>query len=164
MSAYLHFAKEMRPIMKKRFPTARLVEISREIGNEWRAMAQIDLQKWMDMANLDKARYAKEMKERIIHGQQQQESLIVNDDAQSFNSGRSSISSTSGASSYESNCPPSARKRKFSSVSSNSTLNSTSNASATAASVLDDLDSDIIATVAQMVNPNASHATAANSK
>ncbi|OAD07184.1 hypothetical protein MUCCIDRAFT_125724, partial [Mucor lusitanicus CBS 277.49] len=60
MSAYLHFAKEMRPIMKKRFPTARLVEISKEIGNEWRAMAQIDLQKWMDMANLDKARYAKE--------------------------------------------------------------------------------------------------------
>lgn len=158
MSAYLHFAKEMRPIMKKRFPTARLVEISKEIGNEWRAMAQIDLQKWMDMANLDKARYAKEMKERIIHGQQQ-ESLIVNDDAQSFNSSRSSISSSSGTNSYESSSPLSTRKRKFSSISSNSTLNSTSNATATAASVLDDLDSDIIATVAQMVNPNASLAT-----
>ncbi|GAN03613.1 hypothetical protein MAM1_0044d03068 [Mucor ambiguus] len=161
MSAYLHFAKEMRPIMKKRFPTARLVEISKEIGNEWRAMAQIDLQKWMDMANLDKARYAKEMKERIIHGQQQQESVIVNDDVQSLNSGRSSISSSSGVSSYENNSPLSTKKRKFSSISSNSTLNSTNNASVTAASVLDDLDSDIIATVAQMVNPNAA---LANSK
>lgn len=156
MSAYLHFAKEMRPIMKKRFPDARLVEISKEIGNEWRAMAQIDLQKWLDMANVDKARYAKEMKERYIQSQQQQqqENITVNDDAQSFSSSSISSETSSTASGLLSITTATARKRKFSSISSTSTI-STSNNSTTNNAAIDDLDSDIIATVAQMVNANA---------
>ncbi|KAI8375239.1 high mobility group box domain-containing protein [Blakeslea trispora] len=72
MSAYLHFAKEMRPIMKRRYPEARLVEISREIGNHWRSMSPYELQPWVDIANRDKARYAKEMKERILQQEHQQ--------------------------------------------------------------------------------------------
>lgn len=162
MSAYLHFAKEMRPIMKKRFPDARLVEISKEIGNEWRAMAQIDLQKWMDMANVDKARYAKEMKERYIQSQQQQqqqqENITVNDDAQSFRSSSISSETSSSASGLLPTTTVTARKRKFSSISSTSTI-STSNNSTTNNAVIDDLDSDIIATVAQMVNANANSNT-----
>ncbi|KAI8983604.1 high mobility group box domain-containing protein, partial [Pilobolus umbonatus] len=62
MSAYLHFAKEMRPVMKKKYPQARLVEISKLIGSEWRSMESNALQMWVDVANQDKARYAREMK------------------------------------------------------------------------------------------------------
>lgn len=73
MSAYLHFAKEMRPIMKKRFPDARLVEISKQIGAQWRAMSSDELQPWIELANEDKARYAQQMKDRIQQQQQQQQ-------------------------------------------------------------------------------------------
>lgn len=110
MSGYLHFAKKMRPIMKREKPEARLVDISREIGLRWRSMTPQEMQPWIDMSNQDKARYAQEMKDRI------------QEDAQSF----SSHSSTSS-------------NRKFSSN--------------TSAVVLEELDSETIATVAQMVNP-----------
>ncbi|CEP12374.1 hypothetical protein [Parasitella parasitica] len=153
MSAYLHFAKEMWPIMKQRFPDARLVEISKAIGNEWRAMTQIELQKWLDVANLDKARYAKEMKARIILGQQQ-EHVITNDDAQSLYSASSENTTTTIATTATTMSPLSivaatTNKRKYSSFSPSSTHHSASNAAA-----MDDLDSDIIASVARMVNSN----------
>jgi hypothetical protein len=109
MSGYLHFAKKMRPIMKREKPEARLVDISREIGLRWRSMTPQEMQPWIDVSNEDKARYAKEMKDRI------------QEDAQSFSSHSSSSTS----------------KRKFSSSS----------------VVLEELDSETIATVAQMVNP-----------
>ncbi|KAI8637317.1 hypothetical protein BD408DRAFT_395944 [Parasitella parasitica] len=150
MSAYLHFAKEMRPIVKQRFPDARLVEISKVIGNEWRAMTQIELQKWMDMANLDKARYAQEMKAHILLGQHR-EHAIASDDAESLHS--ASIESTAMSPLSAAAAAATRKKRRFSSISSSSTHHSASNAAA--ASTMDELDSDIIACVAQMVNSSA---------
>jgi hypothetical protein len=133
MSGFLHFAQEMRPIMKRRFPDARLVEISKQIALQWRAMSTDELQPWRDIANLDKARYAREMKDRIQQQQQQQQ-----DDAQSF------VSSDSSDTFSSSGFSDSNKKRKFSSVSSTTTAIS---------QPLEELDSDTIATVAQMVNP-----------
>lgn len=67
MSGYLHFAKEMRPIMKKQCPDARLVEISKQIGSQWRSMSEKELEPWQEIANKDKQRYAREMKDRILN-------------------------------------------------------------------------------------------------
>ncbi|KAG2198832.1 hypothetical protein INT47_000748 [Mucor saturninus] len=67
MSGYLHFAKEMRPIMKKKCPDARLVEISKQIGSQWRSMTEKELAPWQEIANRDKQRYAQEMKDRILY-------------------------------------------------------------------------------------------------
>ncbi|KAI9277785.1 high mobility group box domain-containing protein [Sporodiniella umbellata] len=67
MSAYLHFAKRMRPIIKESFPEATLVDISRQIGSKWRSLSPSELCPWIDLANQDKARYAKETKEIISH-------------------------------------------------------------------------------------------------
>ncbi|KAI8890886.1 HMG-box [Backusella circina FSU 941] len=64
MSAYLHFAKYMRPILKKEYPQGKLVDISKIIGSRWRAMIPEELQPWVERANQDKARYAREMKGR----------------------------------------------------------------------------------------------------
>jgi hypothetical protein len=62
MSAYLHFAKYMRPILKKEYPQGKLVDISKMIGSRWRAMNPKELEPWVERANQDKARYAREMK------------------------------------------------------------------------------------------------------
>lgn len=125
MSGYLHFAKEMRPVMKKKYPDARLVEISKHIGVQWRSMSEIELKPWIDIANRDKERYAREMKDRLLN-------QPVEDDDQSFSS-----SSTS------------------------STLHTTSlqqyndNSKLVDATLIEELDSHTIATVAQMVNPTS---------
>ncbi|CEG63618.1 hypothetical protein RMATCC62417_00733 [Rhizopus microsporus] len=65
MSAYLHFAKKMRPIIKIKHPDAKLVDISKQIGLKWRSMSPAELQPWIEIANQDKARYAREMKARL---------------------------------------------------------------------------------------------------
>lgn len=65
MSAYLHFAKEMRPIIKESFPDATLIDVSKQIGSKWRSMTQSELCPWIELANQDKARYANELKHRI---------------------------------------------------------------------------------------------------
>ncbi|KAI8368028.1 high mobility group box domain-containing protein [Choanephora cucurbitarum] len=88
MSAYLHFAKEIRPIMKRRYPEARLVDISREIGHQWRSMSPLELQPWVEIANRDKERYANEMKERIL--QQEHQQTMLEDTCSSSSSSTSS--------------------------------------------------------------------------
>ncbi|CAO3686514.1 unnamed protein product [Rhizopus stolonifer] len=55
MSAYLHFAKKMRPIIKESFPDATLVDVSKQIGSKWRSMTQSELCPWVELANQDKA-------------------------------------------------------------------------------------------------------------
>lgn len=109
MSGYLHFAKEMRPIMKKKCPDARLVEISKQIGSQWRGMSEKELQPWQDIANKDKQRYAREMRDRIVN--------------QKIDEDISSVSSTCSSVNFQ-------YKRKFSasssttSVTNNDTLDS----------------------------------------
>lgn len=104
MSGYLHFAKEMRPIMKKKCPEARLVEISKLIGSQWRSMSEKELQPWQDIANKDKQRYAREMKDRIIN--------------QKLDEDISSVYSTCSSVTFQ-------YKRKFSSGSSSTANNDT---------------------------------------
>ncbi|GAA5807749.1 hypothetical protein MFLAVUS_001126 [Mucor flavus] len=133
MSGYLHFAKKMRPVMKERYPDARLVEISKQIGAQWRSMSEEELRPWQELANRDKERYAREMKDRLIQQKMEEDATFI----------PSPSSTCSNSSSY---IDYSNKKRKIS-VSSNTTINSTTNN--------DMLDSHTIAAVAQMVNPTS---------
>ncbi|GAA5806277.1 hypothetical protein HPULCUR_011808 [Helicostylum pulchrum] len=136
MSGYLHFAKEMRPIMKEKHPDARLVEISKQIGAQWRSMSEEELRPWQELANRDKERYAREMKDRLIQQK-------MDEDATFIPSPSSTCSNSSSYIDYNNNN----KKRKIS-VSSNTTINSSTTNN-------DTLDSHTIATVAQMVNPTS---------
>ncbi|KAI7900191.1 uncharacterized protein BX663DRAFT_518892 [Cokeromyces recurvatus] len=95
------------PTLKRESPEARLVEISREIGVRWRSLTDQERQPWIELANQDKERYAREMKTHL--GQ----SLFMND---------LNLTTKKGGI-YE----------------------------------LDELDSEVIATVSQMVNPSSHH-------
>ncbi|KAI8066167.1 high mobility group box domain-containing protein [Thamnidium elegans] len=132
MSGYLHFAKKMRPVMKEKYPDARLVEISKQIGSQWRSMSEEELRPWQEIANRDKERYAREMKDRLIQQKTEEDSTFI--------PSPSSTCSNSSLNYIDYNN----KKRKIS-VSSNTTINSATNN--------DTLDSHTIATVAQMVNP-----------
>ncbi|KAG0952517.1 hypothetical protein G6F57_002975 [Rhizopus arrhizus] len=77
MSAYLHFAKTMRPIIKKNSPNSKLVEISQQIGLKWRSMTENEMRPWIEMANEDKARYAREMKDRINCNEELDSAMIA---------------------------------------------------------------------------------------
>jgi hypothetical protein len=61
-TAYMFFSQEMRPQVKKENPDMDSREIMKELGVRW--AAQTDRTVWEEQAKADKARYAKQIEER----------------------------------------------------------------------------------------------------
>ncbi|KAG0167350.1 hypothetical protein DFQ28_006136 [Apophysomyces sp. BC1034] len=82
MSGFLFFLAAVRPQVARHFPGSTVGPISKAIASQWREMTDEDRIPWLQKAELDKARYAREM-QVYTAGQQQpddQQSLSANDD------------------------------------------------------------------------------------
>lgn len=62
MSAYLYYLASVYPKVSQHFPGSTVGPISKSISKTWHAMTVEDRQPWTQKAELDKARYAREMK------------------------------------------------------------------------------------------------------
>ena len=60
-SSYFFFAGEIRSELRETHPDASMPEISKMIGERWKAMSEDDKKPYNDKAEADKARYAREM-------------------------------------------------------------------------------------------------------
>jgi hypothetical protein len=60
-SAYMLYAMHRRPELKKEYPNWMFGKLSKAIGEEWREMDKEDKEQYQALADLDKARYDKEM-------------------------------------------------------------------------------------------------------
>ena len=61
ISAFIFFGNEVRPKIKKQNPNAKVTEIASIIGKLWGELSERDKVKFNRMADVDKARYRKEM-------------------------------------------------------------------------------------------------------
>ncbi|KAG1153481.1 hypothetical protein G6F37_010321 [Rhizopus arrhizus] len=61
MSAYLHYLADVYPKVSQNFPGSTVGPISKSISATWHAMSPEQRQPWTEKAELDKARYAREM-------------------------------------------------------------------------------------------------------
>lgn len=59
-SAYLYFCAENRAKVQKENPTMRMGEVSRVLGEQWKAISIEDRSRFEDMHQADKARYTNE--------------------------------------------------------------------------------------------------------
>ncbi|KAI8385670.1 high mobility group box domain-containing protein [Blakeslea trispora] len=62
MSAYLHYLASVYPQVSIKFPGSTVGPISKSISRTWHAMSAEERSPWKQKAELDKARYAQEMK------------------------------------------------------------------------------------------------------
>lgn len=62
MSAYLHYLIDVYPKVSQNFPGSTVGPISKSISANWHAMSVEERLPWKQKAELDKARYAKELK------------------------------------------------------------------------------------------------------
>lgn len=60
ISAYLFYASERRPILKKECPEMGFGELTHQIAGEWRMMKEKDRKKYNTLAAADKKRYEDE--------------------------------------------------------------------------------------------------------
>lgn len=65
-SAYLFYAAERRPQLKATRPELGFGELTHTIAEEWKAMTDIQKQKYIALAEKDKIRYDEETKKRTI--------------------------------------------------------------------------------------------------
>ncbi|RKP05731.1 high mobility group box domain-containing protein, partial [Thamnocephalis sphaerospora] len=59
-SAYIHFNNDNRSRVMKENPNAKFADVSRILGNEWRAMGEKDKSMYIQKAAEDKKRYERE--------------------------------------------------------------------------------------------------------
>lgn len=62
-SAYVFFCAEHRASLKRTRPELSHKEVLREIGKEWRMISSEERQKYIDLCEVDKMRYQKELRE-----------------------------------------------------------------------------------------------------
>lgn len=62
LSAYMFYSNERRPTLKARSPELPFGEYAKIIGAEWREMDEATREKYVEMANDDKERYAKALR------------------------------------------------------------------------------------------------------
>jgi hypothetical protein len=79
MSAYLYYLASVYPQVSQRFPGSTVGPISKTISRTWHAMTKEERSPWIEKAESDKARYAREMQVYMSSHQEQQEDE-VNDD------------------------------------------------------------------------------------
>ncbi|RUS18189.1 high mobility group box domain-containing protein [Endogone sp. FLAS-F59071] len=61
MSGFLFYLSHIRPEVVRRYPTWTVGPVSKHIAKQWNAMGEADRAPWIQKANTDKARYAREM-------------------------------------------------------------------------------------------------------
>lgn len=59
-SAYFFFTADMRERVKQENPDLKITEMAKVMGAKWKQMSDADKQKYVDMAEKDKERYAAE--------------------------------------------------------------------------------------------------------
>ncbi|XP_072281282.1 transcription factor A, mitochondrial [Pyxicephalus adspersus] len=57
LSSFFRFLSEQRPILIKKHPEATVFEISKMIGNEWRALPEAERQAYIDAARAENMKY-----------------------------------------------------------------------------------------------------------
>lgn len=62
-SAYIFFTKDMRSIIKKKYPDLKTTEIVKKMGEKWRGLSDLKKEKWNKLSQEDKERYKKEYEE-----------------------------------------------------------------------------------------------------
>lgn len=77
LSAFMCFVADTRASLKEEHPEIKTVEVARECGILWRALAPEDKEQYEEMAKLDKERYAKEMGE---YNAKQTANMEIDDD------------------------------------------------------------------------------------
>jgi hypothetical protein len=77
MSAYLHYLIDVYPKVSQNFPGSTVGPISKSISAKWHAMSVEERLPWKQKAELDKARYAKELK---IYMTNKKETDILNNE------------------------------------------------------------------------------------
>jgi len=60
MSAYMNFAKAMRPVIKQEQPEMAFAELTRAVATKWRETTDSERAPYMAMAEQDKQRYESE--------------------------------------------------------------------------------------------------------
>eukprot|EP00743_Colponemidia_sp_Colp-15_P001791 GILK01001955.1.p1 GENE.GILK01001955.1~~GILK01001955.1.p1 ORF type:complete len:177 (+),score=34.17 GILK01001955.1:82-612(+) len=60
MSAYMYFAEEIRPEVKRTFPDLPVTEVMKEIARRWQALSEEDRKPYDMKADEDKKRYDRE--------------------------------------------------------------------------------------------------------
>ncbi|KAI8921705.1 high mobility group box domain-containing protein, partial [Entophlyctis helioformis] len=63
MSAFLYYLAHVRPVYTAKYPGSTVGPISKMISVAWRALSDDEKQPFLDKANADKERYAREMEE-----------------------------------------------------------------------------------------------------
>ncbi|KAG1137389.1 hypothetical protein G6F37_011290 [Rhizopus arrhizus] len=86
MSAYLHYLIDVYPKVSQNFPGSTVGPISKSISAKWHAMSVEERLPWKQKAELDKARYAKELK---IYMTNKKETDILNNEYINFMSNSS---------------------------------------------------------------------------
>jgi len=66
ISAYLYYASERRPNLKKEDPSLGFGELTRQIADEWKTMKEKDKRKYNDLARADKKRYEEEQEQWLL--------------------------------------------------------------------------------------------------
>ncbi|KAF7728738.1 hypothetical protein EC973_005575 [Apophysomyces ossiformis] len=82
MSGFLFFLAAVRPQVARHFPGSTVGPISKAIASQWREMSDEERIPWLQKAELDKARYAREMQAYTAGLQQadDQQSLSTDDE------------------------------------------------------------------------------------
>jgi high mobility group protein B1 len=57
LSAYLYYASERRPNLKKEDPTLSFIDATKQIALEWKIMTPVAREKWTKLAAADNDRY-----------------------------------------------------------------------------------------------------------
>lgn len=79
MSPFLFFLAAVRPHVAQQFPGSTVGPISKVIGAQWRDMSDEERIPWIQMAEEDKARYAREMRVYMANLDQQAHNQDVTD-------------------------------------------------------------------------------------
>lgn len=61
LSSYFHFQAERRPVLQAENPNLKLMELSKILAEEWKALSDHEKQKYVALNKQDKERYAREM-------------------------------------------------------------------------------------------------------
>lgn len=59
-SGFMFYSQERRVTLKEEQPTLKITDASKVIGAEWKAFTDTDKQKYQDLAEADRKRYAEE--------------------------------------------------------------------------------------------------------
>jgi len=62
MTAFFFFAQDQRPTVVKAHPTWKVSEVASELGRQWKALPEAKKKSYEAKAQVDKARYEREMK------------------------------------------------------------------------------------------------------